>query len=248
MNTEALYGLVGWPLGHSFSAKYFAEKGIPGFVYRNFPLRGIGELPTLLASEPALRGFNVTIPYKEAVLPYLGRLDPVAEAVGAVNCVAVERDGTLTGYNTDAPAFREELPGFIGNLRPRALVLGSGGASKAVEYALRGLGIEYTVVSRKAADGRMTYGEVAPETIAAHKLIINTTPLGMEPDTASYPPLAYAAIGAGHFMFDLVYNPPVTAFLRQGAANGAKTLNGYGMLVRQADRSLEIWQRTDTAK
>lgn len=241
------YGLVGYPLGHSFSPDWFAEKFAREHIrdadYSLFPLADIAEFPALLAAHPGLRGFNVTIPYKERIIPYLHRLDPAAAAIDAVNCVAVDADGTLTGYNTDATAFRAELMSLIGAERPAALVLGSGGASKAVAYALRELGVDYTVVSRTPTPGQAAYSGITPATIAAHGLIINATPLGTHPDVSDCPPIPYDRLTPGHTLFDLVYNPPFTEFMRRGAEQGAKTVNGYGMLVRQAGLSWDIWTR-----
>lgn len=243
----AQYGLIGYPLGHSFSAAYFADKfrreRIEGVSYESFPLRTIAELPALIASRPHLRGFNVTIPYKEQVVAFLDRLDPVAAEVGAVNCVAIDGDGALTGYNTDAPAFRGELLRLIGDEKPRAVVLGTGGAAKAVEYALRTLGMDYMAVSRTPERGNMTYGDLTPAIIAAHRLIINATPLGMYPDADGLPPIPYRAITNRHYLYDLIYNPPHTEFMRMGERRGAKTANGHGMLVAQAELSWEIWRR-----
>ncbi len=247
MGGRRQYGLIGYPLKHSFSPAWFAEKFAGGHIhdasYSLFPLADIEELPALIAAHPDLRGFNVTIPYKERIIPFLHRLDRAAAAIGAVNCVAVGADGSLTGYNTDAPAFRAELLALTGNERPAALILGSGGASKAVAYTLRELGGDHTVVSRAPEYGQIAYNSITPETIAAHRLIINATPSGMYPDVSSCPAIPYGCLTAGHFLFDLVYNPPFTEFMRRGAAQGAKTVNGYGMLAGQAELSWEIWTR-----
>ena len=245
MDEVRRYGLVGYPLDHSFSPAWFAEKfdreKIRDASYSLFPFQDITQFPAFLTANPDLWGFNVTIPYKERIIPFLHHLDPVAAAVGAVNCVAVGADGLLTGYNTDAPAFRVELLGLVGAERPAALILGSGGASKAVAYALRELGIDHLVVSRTPGSGQISYCDLSAETVAAHRLIINTTPLGTFPDISACPPILYDNLTSRHFLFDLVYNPPLTEFMRRG--QGAKTLNGYGMLVRQAELSWEIWMR-----
>lgn len=248
------YGLVGYPLEHSFSPAWFAEKFAREHVgdasYSLFPVPDIDALPALIAANPDLHGFNVTTPHKERVIPLLHSLDPVAAAVGAVNCVTVGADGLLTGYNTDAPALRAELLGLIGTERPTALILGSGGASKAVAYTLRELGIDYSVVSRTPGVGQISYSDISAETIATCRLIINATPLGTYPEISARPPIPYNHLTPMHFLFDLVYNPPLTEFLRRGAAQGAKTTNGYGMLVRQAELSWEIWteQSTESAQ
>jgi len=331
-NSSCRYGLIGYPLGHSFSERYFSEKfsaeSITDCEYAAYPLESIDRLPALIASQ-RLDGFNVTIPYKQQVMPYLDVLDPEAAAVGAVNCVAVKwkktgggqtgatdagaENGTasacaarrearspwpakaagrgymLTGYNTDVYGFKVSLLELLGDERPRALVLGTGGASKAVEHVLRSLGIGYILVSRTrgeagenmagVGDGtasarngqarrtgrralaqhgektvlrsqpmptaaqRITYADVTGELMASNTLIINTTPLGTHPNTEEAAPLPYQHLTAKNLLFDLVYNPPQTLFLRLGAEAGARTMNGYRMLVLQAERSWEIWRK-----
>lgn len=240
-----LYGLIGYPLGHSFSQKYFTDKFVKEDIqdaeYRNFPISSITGLPELLKSHPTLSGFNVTIPYKEQVIPYLDSIDPEAKAIGAVNCVKIE-DGKLTGYNTDVYGFRNSLLDLIGGQRPAALILGTGGASKAVKYVLSDLGIPHIMVSRTPANGRLTYGGLNEEIIDKHKLIVNTTPLGTFPNTESFPDIPYGLLTEGHFLFDLVYNPSETEFMKQGIVQGAKASNGYDMLTGQAERAWAIWQ------
>ncbi len=241
------YGLLGYPLGHSFSARYFAEKfereGISGCTYENFPLPDIERLPAWLSGQADLRGFNVTIPYKEAILPYLETLSDEARAIGAVNCVKVLPDGKLGGFNTDAYGFSLSLRQLIGEASPRALVLGTGGASKAVCHALEGLGLDYWLVSRSRGPERLSYEDISPEVIGFCRLIVNTTPLGTFPEVDGCPDLPYEAMGPEHFLFDLVYNPPLTEFLRRGEARGASVQNGYEMLLAQAERSWEIWNK-----
>ncbi len=243
-----LYGLIGYPLGHSFSEKYFIEKfmrdGIADCQYLTFPLERIESLPLFLEERPGLRGLNVTIPYKEAVIPYLTRLDPIAAAIGAVNCIRITEESERVGYNTDAEGFRRSLLELIGNERPQALVLGSGGAAKAVVYVLRSIGLEFSIVSRTNQGNTLTYDEVTNEVIAVNHLIINTTPLGMSPNTSSIPALPYEALTSRHFLYDLVYNPPLTRFLQEGKARGAKTKNGEQMLAVQAEESWRIWSAT----
>ena len=239
-----LYGLIGYPLGHSFSQRYFTDKfaaaGIADCAYRNFPIETIEGVETVLQT-PGLRGFNVTIPYKQAIVPYLSGLSAEARAIGAVNCVKITPEG-LTGYNTDAYGFRRSLLNLLGNVRPeKALVLGTGGASKAVKYVLEQLGIAFDAVSRDGKNGAYTYGDLSEEIVRAHRLIVNATPLGTFPNAEGCPVLPYEALGAGHFLFDLVYNPAVTEFLKRGAAQGAATRNGYDMLVGQAEKAWEIW-------
>lgn len=239
------YGLVGQSLGHSFSARYFAEKfareGIVDATYTNFPLASISELSSLLLSHPDLRGFNVTIPYKEAVMPFLAWASAEVRTIAAVNCVKVTPEGSLRGFNTDAYGFDLALTDLIGKERPRALVLGTGGAAKAVGYALEQRGIPYRYVSRTPGTGRITYAEVTPATMRDIRLIVNTTPLGTAPDVELCPPIPYESLAGDSFLFDLVYNPETTEFMRRGIARGARVCNGYTMLAAQAERSWEIW-------
>lgn len=246
-------GLIGWPLGHSQSPEYFDAKfrrlGIEG-SYSLFPLEHIEELPELISDHPGLRGFNVTIPYKQAILPYLSRISPEAEAIGAVNTVSIERrDGVvvLSGYNTDCLGFRDSLEPLLDS-RPdqprRALILGTGGASKAVAYGLTTLGIEYIFVSRNADEpDRIGYSELTPAIMDTHRLIVNCTPLGMWPDVDGCPDIPWNLLPANAVCYDLVYNPAVTEFMRQGAVRGAAVKNGLEMLHRQADAAWDIWRR-----
>ena len=245
-----VFGLIGYPLGHSFSKRYFTEKfardGIADAVYELFPLADIAELPGLLASQPHLRGLNVTIPYKEQVLPFLTELDPAARRIGAVNVIRIGADGSRTGYNSDYFGFRSTLETFLAKNAQnapslRALVLGTGGASKAVKVALEDMGIGHVSVSRQAGGGVVSYADVTPEILEEHRLIINTTPLGMHPEANSCPPLPYKALTADHLLYDLVYNPEQTVFLQRGAAQGAETFGGLPMLHGQAEKSWEIW-------
>ena len=237
------FGLIGRELGHSFSAKFFngkfASEGIDA-DYKLFELESIEELKNLLATTP-LNGFNVTIPYKESIIPYLSELSTTAREVGAVNCVEV-RDGNLIGHNTDAAGIEASLHWLDLADGTKALILGSGGASKATQYVLRKLGIEFKVVSRDASRGDITYSELTPEVIAEHKLIINATPVGMSPDVEAAPQLDYEYIGSEHRVFDLVYNPAQTEFLRRAKEQGASTMGGILMLQTQAIASWHIWQ------
>lgn len=246
-----VYGLVGFPLGHSFSAGYFAEKftalGLDRTEYRNFPIEHISEIRQVLPSN--IRGFNITIPHKQAILPLLSEIDPAAERIGAVNCVKVLPDGRWKGYNTDAYGFEQSLLKMLetrpqGTAGLRAMVLGTGGAAQAVHYTLREkLGITFIEISRTADHhaGRFSYGEITPEMLADHRLIINTTPLGMSPRTDQKPELPYPSLITEHYLYDLVYNPAETAFLEAGRRRGAWIKNGLEMLVLQAERSWEIW-------
>lgn len=238
------FGLIGRPLGHSFSQGYFTRKfkelGLPDHRYDNFELPSIGDLPALLRDEPELRGLNVTIPYKQSVMPLLDAVDPLAAAVGAVNTIVIDQ-GRTTGHNTDVEGFRSTLLPLLGDERPRALVLGSGGASRAVVYVLKEQGIRFRVVSRSRERGDLSWDLVDPTVVKVCTLIINTTPIGMHPDTDAAPDLPYPAIGARHTLIDLVYNPEETLFLREGASRGARTANGLCMLHAQAEASWRLW-------
>ncbi len=243
---KSLYGLIGYPLGHSFSAAFFKDKFERESIaaeYRNFPLATIKELPQLLATEPALRGFNVTIPYKQAILPYLAKCSDEAAQIGAVNTVRVKRqlDGSvcLEGFNTDVIGFRESIHPLLQANHQQALILGTGGASKAVAYGLTQLGLEYRYVSRTPAPDRLTYADVTPELLRRYTVVVNTTPLGMYPNVETCPNIPYEALTPSHLLYDLVYNPEITTFLRRGAERGAATKNGLEMLHIQA---VEAWK------
>lgn len=242
-----LFGLIGYPLGHSFSQRYFREKfekeGLQGFDYGLFPIENIAQFPKLLETYPNLRGLNVTIPYKEQVLDYLDELDPEAASIGAVNVIKVV-DGTTKGYNSDIAGFEQTLIDFIGEESSRiaqALVLGTGGASKAVLHVLDGLGIDALTVSRSNGKADMVYDDLTESFISSIPLIINTTPAGMAPHTEEAPALPYQWLHEGHFLYDLVYNPLETTFMKQGKARGAQVCNGLDMLYGQAERAWEIW-------
>ena len=239
------YGLIGHPLEHSFSKDWFTDKfesqGLEGHRYDLFPIADINALPDLIASTKGLCGLNVTIPHKRSVFPLLHRIDPLAAAVGAVNTIAIE-DGKLVGYNTDVAGFRATVLPLLNGEKPRALVLGSGGASRAVAFVLKELGIKFRVVSRSRERGDLTYDLVEPIVVDVCRLIINTTPLGMHPDLDGVPALPYQAVGKDHLLIDLIYNPEETGFLREGKARGARTANGMTMLTGQAEASWRIWQ------
>ncbi|MCR9102216.1 MAG: shikimate dehydrogenase [bacterium] len=248
-NYERLFGLIGYPLSHSFSKKYFSEKfakaGIADACYELFPLPEIGALPELLQQHPNLAGLNVTIPYKQAVLPYLDKLSEGAAAVGAVNTIRCSGD-QLEGFNTDVVGFETSLCSWLEATRGgwsglKALVLGTGGAAKAVAFVLSRLEIPFQMVSRTPGNGRLSYEQVTPEVAAIHELLINTTPLGMSPNTASKPELPYHALGSSHYLYDLVYNPASTAFMKSGLQQGAKAMNGLEMLHGQAEAAWTIW-------
>ncbi|MGI4740686.1 MAG: shikimate dehydrogenase family protein [Janthinobacterium lividum] len=240
------FGLLGRSLAHSFSQRYFGEKferlQLADHHYELFELAEISELPQLLAHHAELAGLNVTIPYKEQIWPYLTQVAPSAALVGAVNVIAFGADGGLVGHNTDYVGFRESLRQFYPHVAgSRALVLGTGGAAKAVSVALQELGIGIQPVSRRPLAGHFTYEELTPEVLAAHSLIVNTTPLGTYPNVAECPPLLYAALTSQHYLFDLIYNPGETLFLQRGRAAGAHIKNGLEMLELQAEAAWEIW-------
>ncbi|HTR27753.1 MAG TPA: shikimate dehydrogenase [Puia sp.] len=241
------YGLIGYPLSHSFSQRYFTEKfereGIRDCSYSNFPLTDIGELPAILA-DPDLCGLNVTIPYKQQIIPFLSELTPVVESIGACNCIRIVA-GQLVGHNTDVVGFERSL---LPQLKPhhrQALILGTGGASKAVEYVLHQLGIGYRLVSRtpRPDTGDLAYADIDAGVLAAATLVVNTTPIGMYPNVDVCPPLPYEALTPRHYLFDLIYNPEKTLFLQKGAGRGAAIANGHDMLVLQAEESWRIWNR-----
>ncbi|MFR9649699.1 MAG: shikimate dehydrogenase [Rikenellaceae bacterium] len=241
------FGLIGRTLKHSFSGEYFAKKfiseGIEGCSYSLFELADISEVERMISENPELEGFNITIPYKRDIMPYLTALSTEAQSVGAVNCVKIE-GGKLTGHNTDVRGFSNALTSFLDGAKPqRALILGTGGASQAVQYSLGNMGILFDVVSRGRGQADLTYEDITGEVIARSQLIINSTPLGTFPDVDSAPQLPYELLTSDHFLFDLVYNPPTTAFMKRGAQQWAKTMNGYAMLVGQAEESWSIWNR-----
>lgn len=243
MPATKLYGLIGYPLGHSFSPAYFSEKFAREEIhakYEAYPLERIELLTALLTEKPHIYGLNVTTPYKEAVIPFLHSLHPAAEKVGAVNCIDV-RDGKLVGYNTDVIGFEESLIPLLTSEIKSALVLGSGGVAKAVCYVLEQLSIPYTIVSRKVGDGRKIYTELTGNDIEQNKLIINTTTLGMYPLVDSLPELPYGHLTASHVLYDLVYNPAETKFLQKGIAADATVKNGQQMLELQAEAAWRIW-------
>ncbi|MCC7402472.1 MAG: shikimate dehydrogenase [Chitinophagaceae bacterium] len=239
-----LYGLIGYPLAHSFSKKYFIEKfrkeNLHDCSYENFPIISIGKLEKVLEFNIELKGLNVTIPYKELVVPYLFKSNYVVQKTGACNCIRII-DGKLFGYNTDVIAFEQSLKTELQPHHHRALILGSGGAAKAVAFVLKKLNIEYIIVSRKPSPGILSYDQVTPAVIRDHPLIINTTPLGMYPHSSEAPLLPYEAVTSKHFLFDLIYNPEKTLFLKTGQEKGAIIKNGYEMLIIQAEESWKIW-------
>jgi shikimate dehydrogenase len=238
------YGLIGRTLKHSFSQRYFTEKfekeGLPDHVYQNFELQTINQFPELFRTFPDLRGLNVTIPYKEEVIPFLTQKNAIVEAIGACNCILV-KGKELTGYNTDVIGFRKSLEPLLKPHHQKALIFGTGGASKAVMYVLEQLGIHYRFVSRNKTDGQYTYTDLNEEVLATHHLLINTTPLGMFPNVEAAPAIDYRQIGKQHLLFDLIYNPAKTRFLEEGERRGAIISNGEKMLIEQAEAAWELW-------
>ena len=241
------FGLIGKSLGHSFSAKFFNGKFKAEQIdadYQLFEIEDIADIDRLI-KEHNLEGFNVTIPYKEAIIPHLDGLTKEAHDIGAVNCVVI-KNGQKIGHNTDLTGVEASLHWLDIDSMPKALILGTGGASKAVQYALKRRGIEFMVVSRTEDRGDITYNNLTPEIIAEHKLIINTTPVGMFPDVENAPTIDSSAISAEHRLFDLVYNPAKTQFLTRGEERGAKTMGGMLMLQTQAIASWHLWNERVT--
>lgn len=243
------YGLIGYPLGHSFSKGYFNEKfeseGIDA-EYSNFEISSIEALNAIIAANPNLKGFNVTIPYKQQVIPFLKEMSNEAKAIGAVNVVKVTRKGnnvTLKGYNSDCIGFSRSIEPMLAPYHKKALILGTGGASKAVKYALENLGLETKYVSRTVKDGCFTYNELTPATLHEYNVIVNCTPLGMYPNIEQCPQIPYEALDNTNLLYDLIYNPDQTLFLKKGKEQGAQTKNGLEMLLLQAFASWEFWQQ-----
>lgn len=243
-----VYGLIGNPLGHSFSKQYFTEKfereQLPGCRFELYPLKNIDQLTSLLNSEADLKGLAVTIPYKEAVIPFLNVVDEVAALIGAVNCIKISA-GNLIGYNTDCIGFERSLLPVLQSQHTKALVLGSGGSSKAVQYVLRKLNIYFLVVTRnKILQQGFIHYDLIDENIMQHySLIINCSPVGMFPDEDNKPEIPYQYLSKDHLLFDLVYKPAETKFLKEGKSRGSTVKNGYEMLVIQAEENWKIWNR-----
>lgn len=256
---QKIFGLIGYPLTHSFSKQYFAEKfkkeQITGADYRLFPIEHISQFPNLLANNPNLTGLNVTIPYKESIMPLLDELDPISKAVGAVNCIKISgavgnQLPILKGFNTDVVGFRKSIKPFLEIQHERALIIGTGGAAKAVAYVLAEIGIDCFFVTRNKNTAKIpadfknklfSFEEVNEYVIRAFKLIVNASPIGMYPAIDEAPPLPYQLLTTEHLLYDLVYNPSETAFLKQGKLNGAATVNGLSMLSLQAEEAWRIW-------
>ena len=241
------YGLIGNPVSHSLSEKYFTDKFMLEDIdarFERFLLTDIRSLPQLLDSYPTLKGLSVTSPFKTDVIPYCDEMDETASAIQAVNTLVIERSKGKTriiGYNTDVDGFAAALVPLLGNKKPDALILGSGGAARAVAFALSRLGIRFHIVSRNPGPGKITYADLNPRLVSARKLIINATPLGMPKYADQSPAIIYQHISANHLLFDLIYNPPETPFLRHGKVRNASTENGLIMLQAQAEKAWRIW-------
>lgn len=241
------YGLIGFPLGHSFSKSFFNEKfqneGIDA-EYINFEIKGIDELPEVLATNPELRGLNVTIPYKEKVLSFLDYISVEARAIGAVNVIRVDHKGDdvmLKGYNSDVIGFTKSIEPLLETFHRKALILGTGGASKAINYGLKSLGLETVLVSRFERPGTIQYKDITPDVVKEYNVIVNCTPSGMFPHYDECPDLPYEALDNHNLLYDLIYNPDETLFMKKGRERGAQTKNGLEMLLLQAFASWDFW-------
>ncbi|WP_281542853.1 shikimate dehydrogenase family protein [Maribacter aestuarii] len=238
------FGLIGKNISYSFSRGYFAQKfealNMQQHVYENFDLKEITEFPSLMKNNAEIKGLNVTIPYKELIIPYLDELRDSAKKIGAVNTIKVE-DGKLIGFNTDAYGFEKSLAPYLKEHHKKALILGTGGASKAIAYVLTNLNIPFKFVSRTGRNNGYTYDDLDADILNEHKIIINCSPVGTFPDVTEKPAIPYTAIGNRHLLFDLIYNPKKTAFLLKGEEQGATVLNGLKMLELQAEKAWEIW-------
>ena len=241
------YGLIGYPLGHSFSISFhnqrFADEGINA-KYLNFEIPSIDDLPAVLGSNPELKGLNVTIPYKEKVIPFLDYVSPEARAIGAVNVIRVVHEGkkiSLRGYNSDVIGFTQSIEPMLEPYHKKALILGTGGASKAIAFGLKSLGLDSVFVSRYERPNTIQYERITPEVVKEYNVIVNCTPLGMFPKTEECPLLPYEALDERNILYDLIYNPDETLFMRRGAEHGAAVKNGLEMLLLQAFASWDFW-------
>ena len=244
------FGLIGYPLGHSFSRNYFNEKFHAENIdaeYINFEIPSIEDLAKVITSNPTLAGFNVTIPYKEQVIPYLDAIDKDAEAIGAVNVVKVEHvrgKNVLTGYNSDVLGFTQSIESLLEPHHKKALILGTGGASKAIDYGLKKLGLQTLFVSRSRKDEHtITYDDLTPEIMDEYKVIVNCSPVGMYPLADECPKIPYECLTQQHLLYDLLYNPDTTLFMKKGSDQGATVKNGLEMLLLQAFGAWDIWSR-----
>ncbi|MCB0466722.1 MAG: shikimate dehydrogenase [Aequorivita sp.] len=238
------FGLIGKNIGYSFSKKFFSEKFEKEnlfHTYENFDIPSIEVFPKIISENPNLKGLNVTIPYKEEVIKFLNNLDGTAQKIGAVNTIKISETGKLTGFNTDFYGFQKSLEIFLPLKKKTALILGTGGASKAIAYALENLGFNFKFVGRRENSNTIKYESLNKSIIEKHLLIVNCTPLGTFPNIHEYPAIPYGFITENHLLFDLIYNPVETEFLKQGKTKGAKTTNGLRMLELQAEKAWEIW-------
>ena len=261
MESKRLFGLIGKTLSHSFSKEYFTDKfskeNINDCEFNLYPIENINELPQLILKNPTLEGLSVTIPYKESVINYLDELDETAKKIGAVNCIKIihlaGNKTRLVGYNTDVFGFRQSIKPFLASEHQRALILGTGGASKAAAYVLKEIGIDCVFVTRDKKENAksigsnhlINYREIDELIINAFKLIVNTTPVGMFPNVNDAPNLPYQYITSSHLIYDLVYNPIETEFLKRGKSMGATTINGLSMLHQQAEEAWRIWNNVE---
>lgn len=238
------FGLIGFPLTHSFSKRFFAEKfeseGLSDCYFENFQIESVEEIEEILHRHPDLIGLSVTIPHKESIISLLDHVNETVLKIKACNCIKIF-GGKLSGYNTDVLGFEKSFKEVIRPEYNKALILGTGGASKAVEYVLEKLGFKYKLVSRMPSLNNLSYEQLTPELIASTDVIINATPLGMYPDVLKAPDIPYAAINENHLLYDLIYNPPKTQFLKLGEEKGARIKNGFEMLEIQAEESWKIW-------
>lgn len=238
------FGLIGRNISYSFSRSYFSEKFRTEKIsaaYENFDLQDISQFPKILKDNPELEGLNVTIPFKEQIIPFLDALDPVALKIGAVNTIKIEKSGKLTGYNTDHYGFTEAIKPYLKAQYSKALILGTGGASKAIAYALGSLGMQITFVSRTPSKNAISYSQLDQGIMAENKVIINCTPLGTFPNTSDFPPIPIEYISKDHLVFDLIYNPTETKLMELARHQGATVANGQQMLEFQAEKAWGIW-------
>jgi shikimate dehydrogenase len=245
--TKMQFGLLGKNINYSFSRGYFAEKfaheNLENCSYENFDITDIVNFGDIIAANPALKGMNVTIPYKEVVIPYLDKLSKKALQIGAVNTIKISKKGKLKGYNTDCYGFKKALEPLLKSHHKKALILGTGGSSKAVAFALAALDIDFKFVSRSPKENAFAYHEIDASVFNTYQIVINCTPIGTSPNVAAAPDITYSLFTPNHIAFDLIYNPAETAFLRQAKNFGASTKNGLEMLVFQAEKAWEIWNK-----
>ncbi len=253
LENEKIYGLIGYPLGHSFSQIYFNKKFEDEKInarYLNFEIPDIGDLMEIVSEYPNLQGLNVTIPYKQQVIPFLMKVDEQAKRIGAVNLIKVvhrgDRTVDLIGYNSDIVGFENSIASMINDRRRKALVLGTGGASKAVRCGLENLGVEVRLVSRTKREGVLTDDELTPDIMKEHRVIVNTTPLGMYPHVDECPDIPYSCLTSEHLCYDVIYNPDITLFMRKSAEYGAETKNGLEMLLLQAFENWRVWNESQS--